>query len=139
VRRHGAMDLQREARDFRVSDAELTFMNPQIFVDGKPQPETPGFGTSGAVISLYVAGHGRFVLSLLPYDELGFRKDGVASGNGLSFRDGATEVRVESSARIAPGSGVYNLYVLQEPQWRPKQGIGTIGSADKPEYIIGKK
>jgi hypothetical protein len=92
------------------------------------------------VVWLYVKGRGRFVLSLVPNEKLGFRKDGVVSGDGLLFRDGPAEIRVECSGQIAPGPGAYNLYVVHEPGWRPSDGaLTTMGSADKPEFIIGKQ
>jgi hypothetical protein len=63
----------------------------------------------------------------------------VVSGNILLFRNGAAEIRVECSGQIAPGSGAYNLYVLHEPGWQSSDAaLTTMGSADRPEYIVGK-
>jgi hypothetical protein len=139
LRRQGDTDLRREARDFQLGDVELTLMDPQISEGGKAEPPAGAAGFSGAVVWLYIREHGRFTLSLVPNEKLGFRKNGVVSGNGLLFHDGATEIRVDCSGRIAPGSGAYNLYVVHEPGWRPgDRALTTIGSADKPEFIIGK-
>jgi hypothetical protein len=139
LRRHGDMDLQHEARDFQLSDVELTLSDPQIVVEGKPEAPTGAGGISGAVIWLYVSGHGRFILSLVPNEKLGFRKNGIVSGDGLLVRDGGVEIRVDSNGRIAPGPGVYNLYVAHEPDWRPTRERSTIGSADRAEYVVGEK
>jgi hypothetical protein len=108
-------------------------------VGGKVEPPASAGGFSGAVIWLYIKGRGRFVVSLVPYEKLGFRKNGVVSGYVLLFHDGPVEIRVECSGKVAPGPGAYNLYVLHEPGWRPSDGaLTTMGSADRPEYIVGK-
>jgi len=140
LRRQGDMNLQRPARDFQLTDVELTLMEPRISVNGKPGPSMGGGGFAGAVVWLYLAGRGRFVLSLLPHEKLGFQKNGIVSENGLLFRDGQDEVRVECRRRVAPGSGNYNLYVLHQRDWPP--GVARelmIGSADDPESVLGKK
>jgi len=141
LRRRGDMDLRREPRDFQLSDVELTLMDPQVSVGGKMEPPPAGAGGfSGAVIWLYIQGRGRFTLSVVPDEKLGFRKNGVVSGSGLLFHDGAAEIRVDCSGQIAPGAGAYNLYVVHEPGWRPSdRSLTTMGSADKPEFIIGKQ
>jgi hypothetical protein len=137
LRRHGAMSLESEARDFTLADVEMTINQPRISANGKVAPafDLQG-GTSGVVVWLYLAGHGRFILSLVPNEKLGFKKNGVVSADGLLFRDGAAEYRVECNGRVAPGSGTYNLYVLHEANWRG--GPGMIGSADKAELVVGK-
>ena len=69
-------------------------------------------GVSGTVVWLYLPGHGRFVVSLFPNEKLGFQKNGVTSADTLTFREGATEYRVECASAIAPGSGPYNLSLV---------------------------
>jgi hypothetical protein len=140
LRRRGDMDLTRQPRDFQVTDADLRLFDPQVVIDGKAQWTLEGSGVAGQVVWLSVGGRGRFILSLLTNEEFGFRRGGVVSGEGLSIRVGGGEIRVNCSRGIAPGEGAYNLYVLHQPDWRPKDAAdGRMGSADKPEYIIGKK
>jgi hypothetical protein len=138
--RRGSIDLTRQPRDFQVADADLRLFDPQVVVDSKPQWSIEGGGFAGPVVWLSVNGRGRFILSLLPNDKLGFRKGGVVSRDGLLIHDGVAEIRVNCSREIAPGEGVFNLYVLHEPDWRPADPAnGRMGSADRPEYVIGKK
>jgi hypothetical protein len=140
VRRHGAPGYQRKAVDFTVADVEMTLNQPQVSLRGKPQAST-SVGTSGAVVWFYLTGRGRYVLSLLPIEALGFKQRGAVSADGLILydNDGAA-IEVECSSRIAPGSGNYHLYVAYEPDWRPS---GTdsfrIGSADRADWVIRKK
>ncbi|HXB69569.1 MAG TPA: hypothetical protein VNY05_15060 [Candidatus Acidoferrales bacterium] len=139
LRRHGDMDLRSASHDFAVADAELMLAEPRLFLNGKLEAEDSA-GVSGTVIWLYLMGHGRFVLSLIPHDKLGFVRNGVVSRNGLLFRDRGVEFRVECDSRIAPGSGTYNLYVREEREWRPDGGAPfRIGSADSAELVVGKK
>jgi hypothetical protein len=140
LRRRGDLDLMRQPRDFQVTDADLRLFDPQVVMDGKPQWSLEGGGVGGPVVWLSVDGRGRFILSLLPNEKFGFRRGGVVSGDGLLIRVAGGEIRVNCSREIAPGEGAFNLYVLHEPDWRPRDSAhGRMGSADKPEYIIGKK
>jgi hypothetical protein len=126
-------------RDFSLADVELSLIRPRVQVNGKLVEAMANFqgGTSGAVVWLYLAGHGRFVLSLFPNEKLGFQKNGVAAADTLSFRDGSTEYRVECGAPVAPGSGPYNLYVLHEAWHSRGAEPFIVGSADKAEWVVG--
>ncbi len=140
LKRTGSVEMSDRAHDFSLGDVELSLMQPRVRVNGKPEATADG-GTSGTVVWLYLAGHGRFVLSLLPNQKLGFRKNGLAAANTLLFRDGSMEYRVECDSAVAPGSGHYNLYVVHEAAWLPQGRTGEpflIGSADKPEWVVGK-
>ena len=140
LRRRGELNLQREPRDFQLSDVEMNLDSPQVFVGGSPLSGMNGTRVSGFVVWLYVAGHGRYILSLVPNEKLGFHKNGVVSENVLLFHDGATEFRVECQRRIAPTSGPFNLYLVHEGEWWPGQADAIrIGAANKPELVVGKK
>jgi hypothetical protein len=140
LRRRGDIDLGRAPHDFTPADAELMLAQPRVFLDGKLEAEDSAIGMSGAVVWLYLAGHGRFILSLIPNDKLGFVGNGVVSRNGLLFHDRGMEFRVECDGRIAPGSGTYNLYVRQEREWRPGDGASfRVGSADSAALAVGRK
>jgi hypothetical protein len=95
---------------------------------------------TGNVVWLYLAGHGRFVLSLFPNEKLGFQKNGVVAGNAVTFREGSTEIRVDCRSPIAPGSERYNLYVLNEPRWRAFSNDEPFefGAAGKAEWVVGQ-
>jgi hypothetical protein len=133
----------KRAHDFSLSDVALLLDRPHMLVNGKPVESTGDFqgGTSAAVVWIYLRGHGRFILSLFPNEKLGFQKNGLTGANALTFRDGATEFRVECSSSVAPGDGPYNLYLVHEPAWRPYSSEDPIevGSADNAEWIVGKR
>jgi hypothetical protein len=143
LRHRGSAEELDRAHDFSLADVELSLKQPRVLVNGKLKfsADSGQFsGTSGAVVWFYLAGHGRFVLSLFPNEKLGYQKNGTASADTLLFRDGPTEYRIECASAVAPGSGPYNLYVVHEAEWRPGP-FGEpfmLGSADKPEWVVGK-
>src|SRR5258708_1843117 len=108
------------AHDFSLADVELNLDRPRVRVNGKLAEATANYqaGVSGAVVWLYVAGHGRFVVSLFPNGKLGFQKNGVTAADTLTFREGSTEYRVQCGSAVAPGSGPYNVYGSHEAAWR---------------------
>jgi hypothetical protein len=91
------------------------------------------------VVWLYVEGYGRYIFSLFPNEKLGLRKNGSVYSAYLTFRDRDTEFRVASKNAIAPGNGPYNLYVLSQPSWRPRDSSDPIrmGAATDLETLTG--
>lgn len=137
-----AVAASRKARDFSLADVELTLDRPRVQVNGKLVEATANYpgGASGTVAWLYIEGHGKFVISLFPNAKLGFQKNGVTARNTLTFREGSTEYSVQCAGNVAPGSRIYNLYVVHEAGWRPR-GTGepfVVGSADNAEWVVGK-
>lgn len=116
VVRHGEA-TEEPVHDFTAADADLTLEKPRVSVNGKLVYTYSGSGVSGTEVFIYLAGHGRFMLSLAPHDKHPYQKNGVVSGKMFVFHDGATEYRVECGTQVAPGEGRYNLYVVHEPKW----------------------
>jgi hypothetical protein len=131
-----------EAHDFSLADVQMILDPLRVQVNGKLVEVPASFqgGMSGNVVWMYLAGHGRFVLSLFPDEKLGFQRNGVVAAKTLTFREGSTEIRVECRSAIAPGSERYNLYVLHEPGWRAYRSTEPFefGAADKAEYVVGQ-
>jgi len=124
--------------DFTLDDIGLVIVNPTVKVNGAVVLRSR-HGAAGRVVWVYLAGHGRFILSLFPNEKLGFRKNGVVANDAFTFRAGSTEYRIECGRAVAPGTGRYNLYVVHEPAWQPGgQEPFTVGSADNPEWVVGK-
>jgi len=127
----------RESHDFTLADVALTLSQPQVWVNGKLEGSYKApVGTSGSVVWFYLAGHGRFNLSLFPSQKYGFKKNGLVSENTATFRDGANEYRIESKGAMAPGFGVYNLYVWHEPKFPGMGEPFSIGSEDAGSHLV---
>jgi hypothetical protein len=98
-------------------------------------------GMSGAAVHFYLPMRGRFILSLTPHPELGFRKAGEVRGSTLTFTIDNDTFTIVSTGRIAPGSGPFSLYVLHEPAWLPRSGntsSSEVGAADRLDQLIGR-
>ena len=147
-------------RDFTAIDVVLQLDRPQVTTtyplvdaqslslvgtvrDGSGVTATfksPG-GDAGPIVWIYLPGRGRFLLSLAPRN--GFRRAGEVRGTSLRFIVDGQTYDVVSSARIAPATAVFNLYVRRQPEWKPTYANANldtvhIGSADRLEYLVGK-
>jgi hypothetical protein len=105
---------QGQTRDFRAEDALMVIEPKSMNLDGK---STPTASVSGSLPFFYFSSHGRFILSLTPRAEFGFRKAGVINGSTLTFSINGHDLTLVSSGRIVPGPGPFNVYVLHEPKW----------------------
>ena len=133
------------SRDFRVADVELTIQSPRLSVNGKlDESSTRRYDeVSGSVVWIATGKRGRFLLSLIPHPELGFRKAGEVRGSSLSFVIGGDTFMLNTGGRIAPGQASFSLYVLHDPEWRPNYPNADIsafsmGGADRAESLIRK-
>jgi hypothetical protein len=110
------------ARDFLATDADFEIFEPQATLNGKVQTASgPGslHDLRSALPWFYFPNHGRFILSLTPRADLGFRKAGEVRGGRITFTRDDDSVKVESIRPVASGNGVYNIYVLHEADWEP--------------------
>jgi hypothetical protein len=108
------------ARDSYAEDSEFTLSRPGLRVNGEAReavifPET----IRGGVLWLYVPGEGRYIVTFAPHPEFGFEKAGEVSGGLMTLVVGGNVLRIESSDRIAPGGGVYNVYGRRDAEWSP--------------------
>jgi len=132
-------------RDFRADDAELRILEPRLSINGKLDESTieRHGDAAGAVVWFYVGKRGRYIISLTPHAELGFRKAGEVRGTSLGFTIGNDTFTLSSGSRIAPGQAPFNLYVLHDPAWRPNYPNANLsafimGGADRAEWLVRK-
>jgi len=133
------------SRDFKTDDIALTIQAPRLSINGKlDESSTRRFDeVSGGVVWLYIGKHGRYILSLVPRPELGFRRAGEVRGSSLTFVMGNETFTLNTGGRIAPGQAPFNLYVLHDPDWKPTYPMADLsafnmGAADRPESLIRK-
>jgi hypothetical protein len=132
-------------RDFRLQDVELTLQAPRLSINGKlDESSAKRFdAVSGGVVWIYTARRGRFILSLAPHPELGFRRAGEVRGSSLSFVMGSETFTLSTGRSIAPGQAPFNLYVLHEPDWKPTYPMADLaafnmGAADQADSLVRK-
>jgi len=120
-------------REFSAAAAELQIFRPRVTLNRSPQDGFAWRNVHGPLVWFYFPGHGRYILSLLPRANLGFKKVGEVRGGVLTFSYNQDTVRVDCPNPIAAGHA-YNLYVLPEEDWapisnlqKPSPSAGTIG------------
>ena len=135
--RQDRMVMRKETpRVYYADDAELAVTKPRFWVNGVAEnavselPET----IRGPVLWVYIPGHGQFFLSLRSQPDLGFETAGEAAGNSLTFTSPDGNVfRIDTTERVAAGSGSYSVEVRPDPGWTPAdpqdRGQVTIGAS----------
>jgi hypothetical protein len=134
--------LKEPPRDFGVDDVELLLDRPRVWRNGSLLQSTADFrgGIRAHTLWLFLPGEGTFVVSLWPESGLGFQKAGMLQGRTLTFRSGSSEYRVVCANPVAPGSGVYNVYLHRDPAApNGRDTEFTIGGADKSAWLIRKQ
>ena len=130
--------------DLSLAEVELQLENFRISLNGTVLDASTrvGGGISGAALWFYLPERGRFVMSLLPNPKLGFRRAGEVSNRSLTFTEGRERYDIQSSSRIVPAGGRFNLYVLHDPKWRPTSVVSNVplivGAADRAEWLTTK-
>jgi hypothetical protein len=128
-------------RDFTVADAGLRLVEPIVSIDGKPEPPTAVGEVRGAALWIYVPNYGRFVLSLVPRPDLGFRKLGEVRGTSLTITEGSHQIALTCAQPITTTSAAFNLYGLREAAWKPTYpnadtATFTMGGAERAESLL---
>ncbi len=111
-----------DARDFLATDADFEIFEPQATLNGKVQTASgPGslHDVRSALPWFYFPNHGRFILSLTPRANHGFRKRAKCGAAESPSRSTTIPSRSNPFAPSHPATASYNLYVLHEPDWEP--------------------
>ncbi len=130
--------------DLSLAEVEMQLENFRISLNGTVLDASTRFGgsISGAALWFYLPERGRFVMSLLPNPKLGFRRAGEVSNSSLTFTEGRERYDIQSTNRIVPAGGRFNLYVLHDPKWRPTRVVSNlpliVGAADRAELLAAK-
>jgi hypothetical protein len=85
----------------------------------------------------YYPGQGRYVLSLVPHD--GFSKAGDIRDNVISFQGEGQQFEIRTMKLIVGSSaGAWNLYVLHDPTFQPKEAGSVQFATDRLENLLPK-
>lgn len=107
-------------RDFTLDAVVMRFKAHQLLVNGKPvSAGKPNSEFAGNLIWFYAEGHGRFIFSLVPRDGYDFRKIGTVAADRLEFEMRGNYVEWISQAPILSNGGVWHLWVLHDPHYKP--------------------
>ncbi|MCU1334755.1 MAG: hypothetical protein JWO19_336 [Bryobacterales bacterium] len=117
----GTMKPRQEvARDVYAEDAELTITQPRLRANGvEQQAGSLPAALSAPMVSVFVPGQGRYLLSFKPRAGQGFEKAGEVAENSLVFSLAGNIFRIDCADRIATGSGTYNIYARRDSATDP--------------------
>ena len=137
-----ARDFSLDAVAMEMRDYSL-LLNDQLIATGKSKT-----GSSGALLWIYIPGHGRFIFSLVARADYPFQKAGTVAGNRIEFNLNGDHYVWLSSSSILREEGTWNLWVLPDPHYVPLVGArvepppqekGTFGKLDQTIGSIGQK
>ncbi len=136
-----AIDAGTHARDFTVDDGPVKFdgLEKTLWVNGQARELTAFTGKPGATFWIALPGQGRYIVSLTPHD--GFTKGGTVHGDTISFQDGGQRYEVHFDHPIAGSAETWNLYVLHDVSYVPKeavQGIVRAGTDRLDNLLAGR-
>lgn len=122
-------------KDLAIDDLRMQSFNTKLTVNG-----TQIFADKSAIgsnIYFYLKGKGRFILSPFPRAGFDFQKIGIIDDNKISFTVNGDNYEISSATPIMCFGGKWNLWVLYEPNYRPKlEDITKEFGADKIESLV---
>ena len=127
------------ARDLQASDVQMSLMSPKLQLNGKNWEWNRGDShgaANGAILWLYVPERGRFLVSPVRHDELGFRQAGEAKGSQMKFIWNGETYEFQTAGRILPTDAACNLYVYLEQGYQAPYPPSLYGGADRPDSLI---
>jgi hypothetical protein len=131
-------DFQGEPRDFTADDFELSLMAPVATLNGKQYPASGQ--ASGSIVWIYVPEHGRFILSLAPHPELGFKLAGKFQASSFRLTVDAGQLDIVAARTQFSSTSVFNVYVLLDPGYVPTSsrdvGRAVAGSVSLKELQL---
>lgn len=110
-------------RDFTLDAVELTVKDYRLLVNGSVVSVGRSTkGVAGTLLWFYVPDRGRFIFSLVPREGYQFQKVGVIEENRIEFTVNGNRYEWLSSSPILPGGGIWNVWVLHDPNYTPLFG-----------------
>jgi hypothetical protein len=110
-------------RDFTLDAVELAVKDYRLLVNGNVVSVGRSTkGCAGTLLWFYVQDRGRFIFSLVPREGYEFQKVGIIEDNRIEFTVSGSRYEWLSSSPILQGGGIWNLWVLHDPNYTPLFG-----------------
>ncbi len=113
--------LEAAPKDFSFDAvSSLAIKGYELSIDGVVVGTSKSkLGCAGSLLWFYVPDRGRFIVSLAPREGYSFEKIGLVDGNRIEFVLNGELYEWTSSETIFPNGGVWNLWVLHDPNYEP--------------------
>src|ERR1022692_4041913 len=131
-----------QPKGYTLDDGPVNFdfeNDATVWVNGEKYPGSYGSETKpGATVWFYYPGQGRYVLSLVSHD--GFSKAGDIRDNVISFQGEGQQFEIRTMKLIVGSfTGAWNLYVLHDPTFQPKEAGSVQFATDRLENLLPKR
>jgi hypothetical protein len=128
-------------KDYTLDDGPLSFAfdnDTSVWVSGEKYSGSAWSETRpGATVWFYYPGQGRYILSLVPHD--GFHSSGEVRDNVISFQGDGQQFELRTMKLIVGSEGAWNLYVLRDPSYQPKEPAQVRFGTDRLENLLRKR
>jgi len=121
--------LEVAPKDFTLDAVSLAVKSYELMIDGLLVGKSKSkIGCEGSLLWIYISDRGRFIISLVPREGYAFQKLGLLDDNRIEFEVNGEFYEWTSGDSILSTGGVWNLWVLHDPDYTP-----WFGGASKPK------
>ena len=116
-------------KDFTLDAVSLAVKGYELTIDGTVVGKSKSkIGCEGSLLWVYIPDRGRFIFSLVPREGYSFQKIGLLDDNRIEFEFNHEFYEWTAGDSILPTGGVWNLWVLHDPDY-----TSWFGSANTPK------
>lgn len=112
--------LEVAPKDFTLDAVSLAVKGYELIIDGLVVGKSKSkIGCEGSLLWIYIPERGRFIFSLVPREGYSFQKLGLLDDNRIEFEVNGEFYEWISGDSILSTGGVWNLWVLHDPDYVP--------------------
>jgi len=112
--------LEIAPKDFSLEAVSLAVKSYELMIDGLLVGKSKSkIGCEGSLLWIYIPDRGRYIFSLVPREGYSFQKIGLLDDNRIEFELNGQFYEWISGDSILPTGGVWNLWVLHDPEYTP--------------------
>ena len=131
--------LEVAPKDFTLDAVSLAVKSYELMIDGLLVGKSKSkIGCEGSLLWIYIPDRGRFIFSLVPREGYAFQKIGLLDDNRIEFEFNREFYEWTSGDSILSTGGVWNLWVLHDPDYTPWFGAAATPKIAKSPNMLQK-
>lgn len=128
--------LEVAPKDFTLDAVSLAVKGYELMIDGLLVGKSKSkIGCEGSLLWIYIPDRGRFIFSLVPREGYAFQKIGLLDDNRIEFEFNREFYEWTAGDSILSTGGVWNLWVLHDPDYTPWFGAAAPKIAKSPNLL----
>ena len=136
-----AATTKQQPKEYSLDDGPVNFAfdsDTSVWINGGKYSGSAWSETRpGATVWFYYPGQGRYILSLVPHE--GFSQNGEIRDNVISFQGDGEQFEIRTMKMIVGAQGAWNLYVLHDRTFQPKEVAQVRFATDRLENLLPKR